>query len=126
MKVQRLRELVRIRQHLHDTYASEVPGVLERHWEELTRILVEDMPATVAYLRSSEVTADEIGDISEVFDDVVEVCPSQDFIDAVRFAAKRFPDCCERYNILPLLADAERMVKTATRNQEDPESRTVL
>lgn len=113
MNVQRLRELVRIRQHLHDTYASEVPGVLEKHWGELTRLLVEDMDATVVYLKSSEVTADELADISEVFDDVVEFCPSLEFIEAARLAAKRFPKACLDYNILPLLDAAEKSITMA-------------
>ena len=110
MNVQRLRELIRIRQHLHETYASEVPGVLEKHWKELTRLLVEDMNATVAHLKSLEVTADEIADISEVFDDVVDACPSLEFIKAARLAAKRFPRTCQDYNIFPLLDSAEKMI----------------
>lgn len=113
MNVQRLRELVRLRQHLHETYASEVPGVLERHWEELTRILVEDMSGTVAYLKSSNVTANEIADISEVFDDVVGACPSREFIEAVRLAAMRFPKMCQDYNVLPLLDSAEKAITMA-------------
>ena len=111
--VKRFRELERLHRHYDRTYAFEVPGVMERHWEELTRLLVEDMDATIIYLKSSAVTADEIADVSEVFDDVMEVCPSREFIEAVRFAAKRFPEMCQNYNILALLDAAERMIPKA-------------
>lgn len=52
----------------------------------------------------------EIADISEVFDDVVDACPSLEFIKAARLAARRFPKTCQDYNIFPLLDSAEKMI----------------
>lgn len=111
MDIESLRELVGIRRELTESYESEIPGVLDQHWELLTRLLVEDMDSTVAYLSSSEVTADEIVNISEVFTDVVRLVPSREFIAAARTAANRFPKACADYNILGHLELAEKMVE---------------
>ncbi len=44
---------------------------------------------------------------SEVFDDVARKSQSRAFVEALKVAAKRFPDACAKYNIAGNIAFAE-------------------
>ena len=52
-------------------------------------------------------TSEIFTDWSEVFDDVARKTQSREFVEALKVAAKRFPDACKEYNIEGCIGFAE-------------------
>ncbi len=49
-------------------------------WKKELKIVTEDINETINYLKA-ECTADEFSWLSEIFKEIVEICPSQEFVD---------------------------------------------
>ncbi|MGI5829884.1 MAG: hypothetical protein ACOX8U_06930 [Bradymonadia bacterium] len=78
-------------------------------WEEQLQYILLDLDGLVRYIES-DITENEFSSLSSIFDEIVENTQSRSFIAALKRAAERFPEECERYNILEFIDDAEKLL----------------
>lgn len=94
MDVQKFKEIIRRRKETNDEYDYGV----ELCWKEEIEILSEDVPSTVAYLKS-ECTADEFVWISEIIDDLAEKTRSREIVECYKSLMAKFPEEAKRYHV---------------------------
>ena len=54
----------------------------------------------------TECTADEFSWLSEIFREIVEICPSQEFVDELYKLAEKYPEETEKYNVISFINEA--------------------
>lgn len=75
----------------------------------MVEALSADVDDTIEFF--GECTGDEFGWLSEIFAEVAEATRSQKLVDALYETAKRFPDECERLNIVDFIDEARDIVQ---------------
>ena len=83
---------------------------IEQCWKKEIEILTEDIPSTIEFLKT-ECTADEYSWISEVIDDIVDKIPSKELVEAYKSLATKYPEECEKYNIVGVIEICENILK---------------
>ena len=68
-------------------------------------IVTKDISVTINYLKT-ECTADEFSWLSEIFRDIVEKCPSQEFVDELYKLAEKYPEETKEYNVMSFIDEA--------------------
>lgn len=80
-------------------------GVEQCH-EKLIALLTENINKTIEFL-DNDCTANQFSWISEVFEEIARITKSQDFIQALRRLAEKYPEETEKYNIISFIVSAE-------------------
>lgn len=111
MKIEELRKIIKKREECH----SEWTYGIEKCWNEEIEILLEDVDSTIEFLLN-ECTAEEFSWISEIIDDLAEKSQSRKLIDAYKSLIKKYPEECEKYNILGSLEFAEAALEEVDEN----------
>ena len=89
-------------------YQFELPDYADAYWRELSDFIASDIPGAIRFMCEDADCNDEIfSDWSEVFDAVARKTQSREFVEALKVAARRFPDACAKYNIAGSIALAE-------------------
>ncbi len=73
-------------------------------------IVTKDINVTINYLKT-ECTADEFSWLSEIFREIVEICPSQEFVDELYELSEKYPEETKEYNILNFIDEAARCLE---------------
>lgn len=75
----------------------------------MVKTLSTDIDDTIEFL--GECTGEEFGWMSEIFAELAEATKSQKLVDALYETAKRFPDECERLNIIDFIDEAQSIIR---------------
>ena len=94
MDVQKFREVLK---KLDETEIEYDYGI-EMCWKEEVKILSEDIPSTIEYLKN-ECTADEFVWISEIIDDLAEKTKSRELVECYKSLMAKFPEEAKRYHV---------------------------
>lgn len=101
-------EIAQKRKRLWDETQDEYDYGIQQVCDELTNLIVSDLPGAIKFMCEDPDCDDEIfADWSEVFDDVVRKTQSKEFLEALKVAAKRFPEACAKYSIAYSIECAE-------------------
>lgn len=88
-------ELVKIRDSKQEVFfGNSNDPVIDNEISLLTKNINE----TIRFLKS-ECTAHEFVVMSEIFDEIVEITQSHEFVDTLNEIAKKYPDETKHYNI---------------------------
>ncbi len=111
MDITKFREVIQKREGTDDEWSYGV----EQCWALEIEILLEDVDSTIEFLLN-ECTAEEFSWISEIIDDLAEKSQSRKLIDAYKSLIKKYPEECEKYNILGSLEFAEAALEEVDEN----------
>jgi len=87
--------------------------VLDNIWKRLLNLICKDeqtFNGFIEYMRT-EMTADEYSTLSEISDEIADMCPSLEFIEAYKGLALKYPEETKNYQIDNFIRDAETSVK---------------
>lgn len=108
MDIEKVRAFSRERIELHESNREECDEYIEDYWNRLSDFIASDIHGAILFMtKSRECTAEIFTDWSEVFDDVARKSRSAEFVDALKIAASRFIQVCERYNISGAIESAK-------------------
>ena len=98
MNVDLFRKIIARREYVEEISHGEWAEGIEECWKREVSVLSEDIPGTIAFLKS-ECTASEYSWISEVIDDLAAQTQSRELVEAYKSMMEKFPEECEIYNI---------------------------
>ena len=113
--------IVKLREEEGDKLLPELPD----YWETSPAIKAEialftrDLRETVAFL-DNDCTADQLTWMGEVFEEISAKLQSWEFIDALKRAADRFPEECNKHRIRDSIAFAEGQLSPEVYRQRYP------
>lgn len=114
MNITKFREVIKKRTECHSEYYDGI----EECWEEEIKILSEDVPSTIDFLKN-ECTASEYSWISEVIDDLAGITKSKELVNCYKELMTKFPEECETYNIAGCIQFAEEALGGGVTNGEE-------
>ncbi len=101
-----IREILKEREAIHvEDYIST-----EQCWEKEIRLLSKDINKTIDFI-SNRCTGEEFAWLSEVFDEVVEKCQSEEFIACLQETVKKFPSEAKEYNLIDIVESAKSFLE---------------
>jgi hypothetical protein len=106
MNIRKFKDVIAKRECTNDEAYWDV----EKCWQDLVEVLCEDMPGTIKYLYSG-CTAREFALLSEVLDETVAHIPDMDFIKALRYLAKKYPEENSMCQITPFIDSAQCLIE---------------
>ena len=65
-------------------------------------------------------TADELSWLSEIYDEMIDIFPSQRLIEALRKAADKYPEEVKKYNLDTCIDEAEGHLTFVSGSETDP------
>ncbi|MBR6133835.1 MAG: hypothetical protein IKQ29_03875 [Bacilli bacterium] len=77
----------------------------EELWNKELEIVTENINDTIKYLQT-ECTAHEFTWLSEIFREIVERCPSKEFVNELYKLSEKYPDETKEYNIMSFIDEA--------------------
>ncbi|MGP1521594.1 MAG: hypothetical protein ACTTIZ_08865 [Treponema sp.] len=86
---------------------------LDNIWKILLNLICKDeqtFNGFIEYMRT-EMTADEYSTLSEISDEIADMRPSLEFIEAYKGLALKYPEETKNYQIDNFIRDAETSVK---------------
>ena len=92
---------------------SELYWEMDKAWENLISCICKDeqtFNGFIDYMRT-EMTADEYSTLSEISDEIADMRPSLEFIEAYKGLALKYPEETKNYQIDNFIKDAETSVK---------------
>ena len=92
---------------LNDKIGLEVDWQRDKWWNDVSDFAAKHIDETIEFVKN-ECSANEFSTLSEIFDDITNKSKSREFIQAIREAAKRFPEECEKYTIMDSIDFAEQ------------------
>ena len=97
----------------HKTLDLEAYWEFDRVWEAMLDLICKDeqtFNGFIDYMRT-EMTADEYSTLSEISDEIADMYPSLEFIEAYKGLALKYPEETKNYHIDNFIKDAETSVK---------------
>ena len=79
---------------------------VQQSWKEVLSIISESLDDIVDFIEN-DCTADEFSWLSEIYDKIIDIFPSQRIITALRKTASKYPDEAEKYNLNYCIDEAE-------------------
>ena len=98
---------------LRDEVDSEVYWEMDKAWKNLINCVCKDeqtFNGFIEYMRT-EMTGYEYGILSEISDEIADMRPSLEFIEAYKGLALKYPEETKNYQIDNFIRDAETSVK---------------
>ncbi|SFI90566.1 MULTISPECIES: hypothetical protein [unclassified Bacillus (in: firmicutes)] len=96
----KVRQIIEERKTVH----LENSFLIEKHWEELAKLLSKDIECTIKFLDSA--SEEEIEWISEVFEDINCGTKNKEYVACLKRLVKKFPNS----TIKPSVEIAEKMM----------------
>ncbi len=75
-------------------------------WNELTDLICENINDSIEFLLN-KCSEEDFSWLSEFFEQVIEKSLSQEYIDALRVVAAKYPEETSKYNIIEFIDDAQ-------------------
>lgn len=116
MKVDRLRQVIKEREHIEEISQGEWTEGIEACWKEEVDILAENVDDTIMFLESN-CTANEFAWISEILDDLIERTRSREIILCYENLQLKFPQEYKEGNIAYSIAAAKDLLEEALNEQ---------
>lgn len=69
--------------------------------------IISESPDDTIHFIENECTADELSWLSEIYDQMIDIFPSQRLIEALRKAADKYPEEVKKYNLDTCIDEAE-------------------
>lgn len=91
---------------------------IEQCWKEEIAILSQNIDDTIIFFEQ-ECTADEFSWLSEIFDELIEKLPDSRIIKVLKNTAKKYPEECQKYNILDFIDSAQARLEFLTNSSEE-------
>ena len=110
MDIKKFREVIVQHIYVDEISDGEWDEELDRCRAEEVKLLTEDMPSTLEFLKN-ECTADEYSWISESLDEIADTPHGAEFIECYKSLLDKFPEEDEKYNISGVLKCAEDIIK---------------
>lgn len=108
MDKEKVFDIIKRRQHISQVSQDEDDYGIRKVCDELTDLIASDIPGAIKFMcEDSDCDGEIFSWWSEVFDDVARKSQSREFVEALKVAAKRFPDACAKYNIAACIEFAE-------------------
>ena len=87
--------------------------VLDNIWKRLLDLICKDEQTFNGFIdyMKTEMTADEYSTLSEISDEIADMHPSLEFIEAYKGLALKYPEETKNYQIDNFIRDAETSVK---------------
>lgn len=82
----------------------------EELWKKEIKIVTEDINETIKYLKN-ECTSEEFVLLSEIFREIIEICPSKEFVDELYNLAKKYPEDTKKYNVMNFIEEVDNYLK---------------
>ena len=97
---EKYRELLKVRKEI-----DEIDYDNDFIIKEMLEIMTTNIDETINYLKTN-CTADEFVWLSEIFREIVEICPSQEFVDELYKLAEKYPEETKEYNVMSFIDEA--------------------
>lgn len=79
---------------------------VQQSWKEVLAIISESLDDTVNFIEN-DCTPNEFSWLSEIYNKIIDIFPSQKIITALRKTASKYPDEVEKYNLNYCIDEAE-------------------
>lgn len=77
--------------------------------KDMINLMTNNIEDTINYLKT-DCSAEEFSWLSEIFREIVEICPSREFIDELYNLAKKYPEETKKYNVMSFIKEAEQFL----------------
>ncbi len=102
MMTEKLRKAIANRASTDDEWDYGV----QQSWKEVLAIISESLYDTVNFIEN-DCTPNEFSWLSEIYNKIIDIFPSQKIITALRKTASKYPDEVEKYNLNYCIDEAE-------------------
>lgn len=102
MMTEKLRKAIANRASTDDEWDYGV----QQSWKEVLAIISESLDDTVNFIEN-DCTPNEFSWLSEIYNKIIDIFPSQKIITALRKTASKYPDEVEKYNLNYYIDEAE-------------------
>ena len=102
MITDRIREGIKQRASVNDEWDYGI----NQSWKNVLKIISENFEDTI-YFIENDCTGDEFSWLSEIFNEIIDIFPSERIIEARRKTAKKYPEEVEKYNINSFISEAD-------------------
>ncbi len=109
MNKEKFKTIIKERIYVEEISKGEWQEGIEKCWQQMVDVLCEDISSSIEYLKK-ECTADEYSWISEVLEEIVSREGGKMFLRAYEEVMQKFPEECEKYNIIGSIAFAKSTV----------------
>lgn len=89
---------------------------IKQSWKNVLAIISENLEDTI-YFIENDCTGDEFSWLSEIFNEIIDIFPTQRIIEALRKTAKKYPIEVKKYNINFCIDEAEGYLEFISNNQ---------
>lgn len=117
MNIGQFREVIKKREKCHNEWSYGI----EQCWQEEIRILAEDIPSTIEYLKH-ECTADEFSWISEIIEDLASKTQNRELVECYISLKDKFPD---EYRICNIAESIECALSELIEVSDNEENRAI-
>ena len=108
MDKQKVFDIIKRREHIAEVSQDEDDYGISKINDELSELIASDVSAAIKFMSEDpDCSGNVFAWWSEVFDDVVRKTQSREFVEALKVAAKRFPEVCAEYGIAECIEFAE-------------------
>lgn len=102
MMTEKIRKAIKKRALVDDEWDYGV----QQSWKEVLSIISESLDDLVNFIEN-DCTSDEFSLLSEIYDDIIDLFPSEKVIEALRKTANKYPEEAEKYNLIYCIDEAE-------------------
>lgn len=102
MMTEKIRNAIKIRASIDDEWDYGV----QQSWKAVLSIMSENFNSVVNFIEN-DCTADEFSWLSEIYNEIIDIFPSEKIIVALRKTANKYPEEVDRYNLIYFIDEAE-------------------
>lgn len=102
MITEKIREAIKTRAMIDDEWDYGV----QQSRKSVLSIISENFDGIIDYIEN-DCTADELSWLSEIYNDIIDIFPSERIIEALRKTADKYPEEVEKYNLIYCIDEAE-------------------
>ena len=102
MMTEKIRESIKKRAMVDDEWDYGV----RQSWETTLSIISENFDEIIDFIEN-DCTADEFSWLSEIYNEIIDIFPSERIIEALRKTADKYPEEVEKYNLIYCIDEAE-------------------
>lgn len=102
MMTEKIREAIEKRTSIDDEWDYGV----QQSWKAVLSIISENFDGVVDFIEN-DCTADEFSWLSEIYNEIIDIFPSERIIEALRKTAEKYPKEVEQYNLIYCIDEAE-------------------
>ena len=108
MDKQKVFDIIKRREHIAEVSQDEDDYGISQINNELAELIASDVSEAIKFMcEDPDCSGNVFAWWSEVFDEVVCKTQSREFVEALKVAARRFPEACAKYNIAESIGFAE-------------------